>query len=389
MTQHKYEKHAKYEKPAKFGEDVKYEKHLKYRKHVKRGKPGNVVRDVLALLAVGILLSACGREKEDGSVSLLDSLAEPIVFAGEEDGKTAGDGETADFVSEVSGSGVSVGTEGEHGSAPAPGDGSGANAAGGPIAAMTVPVIHDEGETLEERIRVPYGYERVEAEEGSLAEFLRSYPMKSAGAKVHLYDGTEKGNQRAHVAVFDLPIENYDLQQCADSVMRVYAEYFWSTGQHDRIQFHFTNGFLAEYAKWRDGSRITVNGNNVSWIKSKSKDDSYDCFVRYLRTIFCYAGTLSMEKESQPTTLFQLKVGDVFLYGGSPGHVVMVADVCENEQGKKAFLLAQGYMPAQEFHLLKNELHEEDPWYYEEEVTYPFSTPEYTFQEGSLRSLDY
>lgn len=256
-------------------------------------------------------------------------------------------------------------------------------------AESAMPILQAEGETLETRVLPPRGYERVEAQEGSLAEFLRQYPMKPAGAKVHLYDGTEKGNQSSQVAVFDLPIEEYDLQQCADSVMRVYAEYFWATEQYDRIQFHFTNGFLAEYSKWRDGNRVTVNGNNVSWIKSKSKDTSYDCFVRYLRTVFCYAGTLSMEGESAPTTMENLKAGDVFLYGGSPGHVVMVVDVCEDEQGRKAFLLAQGYMPAQEFHLLKNDLHPEDPWYYESEVTYPFHTPEYTFDEGSLRRLKY
>ncbi len=250
-------------------------------------------------------------------------------------------------------------------------------------------VIRDEGDTLETRILAPYGYERVSLEEGSFGEFLRQYPMKPAGSKVHLYDGSEKGSQRAHVAVFDLPIEEYDLQQCADSVMRIYAEYFWATEQYDRIKFHFTNGFLAEYGKWRDGNRVSVHGNNVSWIKSKSRDDSYECFTKYLKTIFIYAGTLSMEKESEATTLSKLKAGDVFLYGGSPGHVVMVADVCENEKGEKAFLLAQGYMPAQEFHLLKNDRHPEDPWYYEEEVTYPFSTPEYTFDEGSLRSLNY
>lgn len=69
--------------------------------------------------------------------------------------------------------------------------------------------------------------------------------------------------------------------------------------------------------------------------------------------------------------------------------MVMVVDVCENPEGKKAFLLAQGYMPAQEFHVLKNDLHEENPWYFEEEVEYPFHTPEYTFEEGSLKSLTY
>ena len=67
----------------------------------------------------------------------------------------------------------------------------------------------------------------------------------------------------------------------------------------------------------------------------------------------------------------------------------MVVDLCENADGKKAFLLAQGYMPAQQFHVLKNPAHEDDPCYYEEEVTYPFHTPEYTFQKGSLKRLNY
>lgn len=75
--------------------------------------------------------------------------------------------------------------------------------------------------------------------------------------------------------------------------------------------------------------------------------------------------------------------------GGSPGHVVMIVDVCENGQGEKAFLLAQGYMPAQEFHVLKNPAHEENPWYYESEITYPLQTPEYIFSEGSLWRLSY
>ena len=66
----------------------------------------------------------------------------------------------------------------------------------------------------------------------------------------------------------------------------------------------------------------------------------------------------------------------------------MIVDVCENEEGKKAFLLAQGFMPAQQFHIIKNPRHE-DPWYYEDEVTYPFYTISYTFEEGSLKRVMY
>lgn len=249
--------------------------------------------------------------------------------------------------------------------------------------------INEQGMTLAERVYTPEGYTRTNAQEESLTEFLRNYPLKEAGAEVLLYNTMPKGNQDAHVAVFALPIEEYDLQQCADSIMRVYSEYFWSTGQYDRIAFHFTNGFLAEYTKWRDGYRIEVDGNNVFWSKTASYDDSYECFVKYIKMVFTYAGTLSMETEANQIELDDIQVGDVFLYGASPGHVVLIVDVCVDENGQKAFLLGQGYMPAQEFHLLKNPMHEDDPWYYENEIEYPLQTPEYTFDVGTLKRLEY
>lgn len=246
-----------------------------------------------------------------------------------------------------------------------------------------------QGMTLESRIHVPEGYERTSAEAGSLTEFLRTYPLKEHGSPVLLYDGSAKWNQDAHVAVFALPIEERDLQQCADSVMRVYAECYFKTEQYEKIRFHFTNGFLAEYGKWRDGYRISVEGNDVSWVKSASYDDSYECYVKFMRMVFTYAGTLSMEQESEQISVKEARVGDVILKGGSPGHVVMIVDMCENEQGEKAFLLAQGYMPAQEFHVLKNPAHEENPWYYEAELAERIRTPEYGFEEGCLKRLSY
>jgi len=251
--------------------------------------------------------------------------------------------------------------------------------------------ILPEGETLETRIATPEGYERIGAEEGSLTDFMRKYAMKPDGSPVLLYDGREKYNQNVHAAVFELPIEEADLQQCADSVMRVYAEYYWQNGQYDKIGFHFTNGFWCDYVTWREGHRVHVNGNNVSWSKDASYDDSYECFVKYLRMVFNYAGTLSMDSlESKTISLSEMTVGDVILTGGSPGHVVMVADVCVNEAGEKAFLLAQGYMPAQEFHVLNNPLHEQDPWYYETEMTFPLCTAEYVFDDASMiRRLSY
>lgn len=250
-------------------------------------------------------------------------------------------------------------------------------------------IVNPAGTTLQERICPPDGYERGEAEANSLTSFLREYPLKKAGKPVRLYNGEKKGNQNAHIAVFKLPLEHEDLQQCADSVMRVYAEYFWSTKQWERISFRFVDGFQAEYGKWRRGYRIRSGESGTSWVSGGEQDDSYESFVKYLRMVFAYAGTLSMEEESERIRLSKIRTGDIFLRAGSPGHVVLVVDVCKTKEGNKAFLLGQGYMPAQEFHLLKNPMHEDDPWYYEEELSDSFETPEYTFEKGSLRRLRY
>ena len=246
-------------------------------------------------------------------------------------------------------------------------------------------LINAEGLTLEERFMTPDGYERIPREMASFQGYLRKQSLKPDGSKVLLYNGQEKGNQSAQAAVFEMPLFDSDLQQCADSVIRMYAEYFWTIGAYDQIAFHLTNGFHMDYPTWREGNRLKVDGNQVSWVKKAGYDDSYETFLLYLQYVMMYAGTLSLEAECEPADLAEVQAGDLFIRGGSPGHCVMVADVAEDEWGERCFLLAQGYMPAQEFHLLKNPLHEEDPWYYTKEVEDILNTPEYTFQPGSLK----
>lgn len=244
--------------------------------------------------------------------------------------------------------------------------------------------INKKGNTLKTRIRTPKDYSRIKVEKNSLGAFLRGYEMKPDGSPVLLYNGKKKKNQNVHVAVFKLPLEKEDLQQCADSVMRVFGEYYYQRRQYDKIRFTLGSGFVADFSKWSQGYTICVDGNNVSWGTATGNDSSYASFQKFMRVVFAYSGTMNMESDSKKISMEQMQIGDIFIKGGSPGHVVMVVDLCENAEGKKAFLLAQGYMPAQEFHVLKNPLHEDDPWYYEDEVSYPFHTAEYTFDEGSL-----
>ncbi|NLJ96955.1 MAG: hypothetical protein GX321_07340 [Clostridiales bacterium] len=248
-----------------------------------------------------------------------------------------------------------------------------------------VPVfINPDGSNLESRILVPEGFTRVPSTSKEITGFIRNLPLKEDGSQVLKYNGYPIAKQDDHVAVFDISVGERDLQQCADSAMRIYGEYYWSLGEYDKIAFHLTNGFYMDYSKWKEGYRIVVDGNDVRWNKSASFDDSYETFLKYMEMVFAYAGTLSLTAESNPILLMDLLPGDLLLEGGSPGHCVMVIDIAYDSDGNKCYLLAQGYMPAQDFHVLTNPLHPEDPWYYEDEMEYPILTPSWTFEEGSL-----
>jgi poly-gamma-glutamate synthesis protein (capsule biosynthesis protein) len=257
------------------------------------------------------------------------------------------------------------------------------------VSTQVVSLINTDGTTLEERINTPKGFSRLASSQDELTGFIRGLQLKKAGSQVLLYDGKEKDYQDGHIAIFDIDVGERDLQQCADSVIRIYAEYYWSIGAYDRIAFHLTNGFLMEYTKWRDGNRLVVDGNDTSWSKKAQYDDSYENFRKYLNIIYSYAGTMSLSEECDRISMEEILPGDMFIYGGSPGHCVLVVDVAADASGNKCFLLAQGYMPAQDFHILKNPLHPEDPWYYTTEIKYPLETPQWSFEEGSLVRWDY
>lgn len=249
-----------------------------------------------------------------------------------------------------------------------------------------LPLINLEGNKISERFKVPKGFTRIDVDSTSFGHYLRNLPLKNAGEKVKYYDGAAKEKTNVYDAVVDLPIGKRDLHQCADAVIRLRAEYFYGQKKYDCIHFNFTNGFRADYDHWRNGKRIIVSGNNVSWKQRASPSDSYKSFWNYLEMVFSYAGTASLEKEMSSILIEELKIGDVFIKGGFPGHAVIVVDMAEHKISKeKVFLLAQSYMPAQEIQILQNPNHSAlSPWY-STEISDRLRTPEWTFKKNQLK----
>jgi hypothetical protein len=203
---------------------------------------------------------------------------------------------------------------------------------------------------------------------------------------VVLYNGRLKTNQEAHIAVINIDPGTKDLQQCADAVMRLRAEYLYSRQDFQNLHFNFTSGDTAEFTKWIQGFRPSVNGSSVRWNKTATTDDSYSSFRAYLNVVFTYAGTASLSQEMRKVTdVREIRAGDVFVQGGFPGHAVIVVDVArEARTGRRVFLLAQSFMPAQDIHILKNPAGGPlAPWY--EPKAGELRTPEWTFRSEHLR----
>ena len=201
----------------------------------------------------------------------------------------------------------------------------------------------------------PAGFTRSAAAPGTYGDWLRHLPLAPAGAKIMNHDGSEKWNQASAAAVVAIDIGARDLQQCADAVMRLRAEYLRSAGRTKDLSFKFTSGDAYPYSRWLDGTRPRVRGNEVGWRQGSAVANDRGQLRAWLDVIFTYAGTWSMVRDSAPVaSVAELRIGDVLIQGGFPGHALLVVDLARNAAGKTAVLLAQSYMPAQSIHVVVN-----------------------------------
>jgi hypothetical protein len=240
-----------------------------------------------------------------------------------------------------------------------------------------------DSDRLDRRLAPPAGFVREDAPAGSFAAWLRGLPLKPGRPPVRLFDGRLKANQEAHHAVVDIDVGTRDLQQCADAVMRLRAEYLYAIGAIDRVRFEVTNGEPASLARWIAGDRPVLRGGALAWTRSAPPDGSYASARRFFDVVFTYAGSASLARQLPVADRRELRAGDVFIQGGFPGHAVLVVDTASGPGGRRAFALAQSYMPAQEIHVLRNP-RSGGPWYDLDDGD-ELVTPEWTFGAGALR----
>ena len=203
---------------------------------------------------------------------------------------------------------------------------------------------------LDAAFPAPPGFARVAAPQGSYAAWLRGLPVRTDRKSVLSYAGGAIAAPSAGVVLLDVGRRN--LQQCADSVIRLHAEYHWQRDNADALGYHFTSGDLSTWKAWRRGERFKVKGARVSRVRGRGGRSDHSGFRAYLDHVFRYAGTRSLHLDSDGVN-GDLLPGDFFVEGGGPGHAVMLLDVAVHPDGRRVALVGQGYLPAQEFHVLR------------------------------------
>lgn len=217
-----------------------------------------------------------------------------------------------------------------------------------PVFSQAFPFFNSSMRSVNQ-IPLPTGFERVGVSVNSFADYLRKLPLRK-DKSIYLYTKKIKADQTLHYAVVDLSTGEKDLQQCADVIMRLRAEYFYHKKMYDSIRFP-------------ENSHSSYLFSNFM---KPGLNDLRETFMRFMEKVFINCGTYTLHRQLKRVSDFTtIQIGDVLLKAGAPGHAEIVVDVAINRQtGKKIYLLLQGYMPAQDMHILLNPVSRElGPWY--------------------------
>lgn len=191
---------------------------------------------------------------------------------------------------------------------------------------------------------------RVITDQSSWTSFLQNLPEKQ-GLVVD-YRGKPVQNQEKQAALIDYDTGNRDLQQCADALMRLRAEYLFQQRRLSEIHFHFTSGHDYSFLAFCRGQRPLVHGNRIRFVATRPVAANHQSLRQYLNIVYAYAGTMSLAKELRNAEKFA--IGTVIIAPGSPGHCLIISDEATTPEGETLYKLVEGYSPAQSIYVLRN-----------------------------------
>ncbi|HJZ84355.1 MAG TPA: DUF4846 domain-containing protein [Polyangia bacterium] len=248
------------------------------------------------------------------------------------------------------------------------------------------------GQPLVERFAAPPGFVRVAVGAQSFGAWLRALPLLPPETPVLSYRGqlVRAGDDEHVAAVAALDVGTRDLQQCADSIVRLHAEWRWARGRRDH-SYQSAEGVALPFTRFLAGERVVERDHTLIWQPrpggSAAQAPTHAAFRRYLDLVFTWANTGSLAAQARRVPLSELLPGDLLVLPGAPGHAVLVLDVAATSDGRRVALIGQGFMPAQSFHVLRPA--RGSPWFAIDPAAPGLQTPFWpaVFPWSSLRRL--
>jgi len=197
------------------------------------------------------------------------------------------------------------------------------------------------------------------------------------------YKGRIVPDHQKAAGILSFDVGNKDLQQCADALMRLRAEYLYAQQRYDDIGFHFVNGYYYSWNEYCRGRRPYPSGNSLKWMQGKSQPLTHASLRNYLDIVYTYASTISLAKEMKNASGFE--TGTVVIHAGSPGHCFIIIDEKTAEDGTRLYKLAEGYTPAQSIYVL-NGISHNGPWYALKKGK--IETLSYVFEKYELKKFE-
>lgn len=191
--------------------------------------------------------------------------------------------------------------------------------------------------TIGEAFPIPDGF--IRTEDSAFGKWARQRVVEDPTEPIRTYAGDRVAH---HGRVVRLPLVPGDRQQCADSLIRLRAE--WERSLGISPVFHATSGDPMGWQRYQDGEIPYEKNGRIAWKTGKPGS-----FEQYLARVFIWAGTASLHAyDTKPVT--SPRSGDMLIQPGYPGHAVLLLDVV-SRGSERLVLIGEGYMPAQNFHV--------------------------------------